>query len=102
MLLKLAFKRKILNNMMRKIKRKNQDQQKETKQRYASCKNLDIVTKSKIEQKNTKQHQIGRINLDRFIKRKNHYRKKKQHQKKKQKKKNDRKTVNVEIIFLKI
>ena len=72
---------------MRKIKRKNQDQQKETKQRYASCKNLDIVTKSKIEQKNTKQHQIGRINLDRFIKRKNHHRKKKQHQKKKQKKK---------------
>ena len=59
MLVKLAFKRKILNNMMRKIKRKNQDQQKETKQRHARRKNLDIVKKARLNRKTVNNIKLG-------------------------------------------
>ena len=59
MLLKLAFKRKILNNMMRKIKRKNQDQQKETKQRHARRKNHDIVKKARLNRKTVNNIKLG-------------------------------------------
>ena len=59
MLLKLAFKRKILNNMMRKIKRKNQDQQKETKQRHARRKSLDIVKKARLNRKTVNNIKLG-------------------------------------------
>ena len=59
MLLKLAFKRKILNNIMRKIKRKNQDQQKETKQRHARRKNLDIVKKARLNRKTVNNIKLG-------------------------------------------
>ena len=59
MLLKRAFKRKILNNMMRKIKRKNQDQQKETKQRHARRKNLDIVKKARLNRKTVNNIKLG-------------------------------------------
>lgn len=45
--------------MMRKIKRKNQDQQKETKQRHARRKNLDIVKKARLNRKTLNNIKLG-------------------------------------------
>ena len=44
---------------MRKIKRKNQDQQKETKQRHTRRKNLDIVKKARLNRKTVNNIKLG-------------------------------------------